>query len=393
MNLRYVVLLLTACFACSASAKELSTEKLPVKVVNAFPNLETKIERPIIITNANDGSNRLFVASQLGKIYVMGTGESQEEAEVFIDLTESVEFKMRENEEGLLGFAFHPDYKSTGKFYVYYTTTDEPHTSVISEYSVSPDNANRGNADSQREVFRLKQPFWNHNGGTIVFGPDGYLYVGLGDGGAANDPAMNGQNLQTLLGSILRIDVNQKSEKLGYGIPSDNPFVGHKKLARGEIFAYGVRNIWRMSFDRKTGKLWAADVGQNLWEEINIIEKGGNYGWNRREGKHGFGPGGIPANDTMVEPVFEYDHEVGKSITGGVVYRGEKVAALQGKYLYADYVTGKVWALSYDEATGEAIGNHMIAEKQMPIITFGEDEKGEAYYATDSHKIFKFAAE
>ena len=169
---------------------------------------------------------------------------------------------------------------------------------------------------------RIKQPFWNHNGGTMVFGPDGYLYIGLGDGGAFNDPQMNGQNVQTLLGSILRIDVDHKDEKLNYAIPHDNPFVGEARFAREEVYAYGLRNVWRISFDRENGQLWAADVGQDTWEEINLIRKGGNYGWNLREGRHKFGPAGSEPRADLIEPIWEYHHDIGKSITGGNVYRG-----------------------------------------------------------------------
>ncbi|MCA9091688.1 MAG: PQQ-dependent sugar dehydrogenase, partial [Planctomycetaceae bacterium] len=210
----------------------------------------------------------------------------------------------------------------------------------------------------------IPQPYWNHNGGTIVFGPDGYLYIGLGDGGLGNDPHNNGQNLQTWLGSILRIDVDRPTDKRAYGIPSDNPFLGQDQLARPEIWAYGFRNVWRIAFDRETHLLWAADVGQNLWEEIDIVHRGGNYGWNLREGQHQFSPQGVSANSRLVEPIFEYHHDIGKSITGGTVYRGKQIPALVGKYVYADYVTGFVWALDYDQSTQKVLGNHVVAEKQ-----------------------------
>jgi quinoprotein glucose dehydrogenase len=235
----------------------------------------------------------------------------------------------------------------------------------------------------------IEQPFWNHNGGTIVFGPDGYLYIGLGDGGAANDPHGNGQNLGTLLGSILRIDVDSKDEGLAYGIPDDNPFVGVEG-ARPEIYAYGIRNVWRIAFDRQTGKLWAGDVGQDLWEEIDIIEKGGNFGWNLREGMHPF-KGGAEASDAFVEPIFEYHHDVGKSITGGHVYRGQRVPQLAGKYVYADYVTGDIWALDYDEAGRKVRGNYSISWEKLPVMTFGEDEQGEVYFTITSGQVYRFA--
>ena len=228
---------------------------------------------------------------------------------------------------------------------------------------------------------RIPQPFWNHNGGTICFGPDGYLYVGLGDGGKRDDPMANGQNAATILGSILRIDVDHQDQGKAYAVPKDNPLV-KKKGAAGENFAIGVRNIWRMSFDRKTGRLWAADVGQDIWEEINIVQPGGNYGWNLREGFHQFQAGGSKPRADLLEPVWEYHHDIGKSVTGGHVYRGKKVPELDGKYIYADYVTGKVWALTYDDAKGRVTANREISGSVSPVMSFGEDEAGEIYLLT-----------
>ena len=246
---------------------------------------------------------------------------------------------------------------------------------------------------------RIKQPFWNHNGGSIEFGPDGYLYIGFGDGGAANDPQMNGQNVQTWLGSILRIDVDKKENGKNYGIPDDNPFAEQKnarrKLARPEIYAYGVRNIWRLSFDHETGLLYAADVGQDLWEEINIITNGGNYGWNLREGHHKFGPAGSPSREDLIEPIWEYDHETGKSITGGQVYRGSKVPELADYYVYADYVSGRFWALKYNADTKKVEENREIPKpegKDFPIMTFGTDENGEVYCGDAFGKLYRFQA-
>lgn len=237
----------------------------------------------------------------------------------------------------------------------------------------------------------IDQPFWNHNGGTLAFGPDGYLYIALGDGGAANDPKKNGQNLGTLLGSILRIDVDNKTTTTPYAIPKDNPFVG-KEGARGEIWAYGVRNPWRISFDRQTGTLWCGEVGQNLWEEIDIITRGGNYGWNKREGLHPFPPESKePTKPEYIDPIWEYHHSIGKSITGGNVYRGKLVPKLAGLYLYADYVTGKVWALEYDEKQQKTIANYELESENLPVITFGEDEQGEVYLSDAFGRLFRFA--
>ena len=239
------------------------------------------------------------------------------------DLSKRVSYKDRENEEGLLGLTFHPQFKTNGYFFVYYTTREQPHTSVISRFSAV--DGRTVDLASEVKLMEIQQPFWNHNGGTIVFGPDGYLYVALGDGGKANDPLGSGQDISTLLGSVLRIDVDKTSEKIPYAIPSDNPLVG-KPEARPEIFAFGIRNIWRMAFDKKTGDLWAADVGQNEWEEVNLIRAGGNYGWNLREAAHAFTLGGGPGSGPRAElndPIAEYPHTEawGKSITGGAVYR------------------------------------------------------------------------
>ncbi|MEM9659133.1 MAG: PQQ-dependent sugar dehydrogenase, partial [Planctomycetota bacterium] len=252
-----------------------------------------------------------------------------------------------------------------------------------------PGDVQRGDPTSEEVVMRIEQPYWNHNGGTIVFGPDGCLYVGLGDGGRANDPHMNGQNLHSLLGSILRIDVDRKQPGLAYAIPEDNPFANQPGYARGEIWAYGIRNAWRIAFDRETGACWVGDVGQNLWEEINIVRSGGNYGWNLREANHPFGPGGFGPREELIDPIWEYHHDVGKSITGGNVYRGKHVPELEGAYLYADYVTGQIWALQYDEEAERVTANRSLRDSGPPVITFGEDDDGEVYFASE-REIFAF---
>ena len=371
------------------SSTTVLAESPKVEIVQAFPEL--RIARPIVVTHANDGSNRLFVASQIGKIYCFENKADVSEPNLYLDIEESVRYIDKENEEGLLGFAIHPDYKKNGQFFLFYTTTDEPHVSVISRFNVSSTDPSKADPDSEVELMRIPQPFWNHNGGTLAFGHDGYLYIALGDGGKANDPFKNGQNLATLNGSILRIDVDKKSKDHNYAIPADNPFVGLKE-ARPEIYAYGFRNVWRLSFDRETGALYAADVGQNIWEEINIVVKGGNYGWNLREAKHKFGDNGSEASDKLIDPIFEYHHDVGKSITGGHVYRGSAVPSLKGMYMYADYVSGKVWALEHTPS-GKILGNHEIKSMNLPIITFGEDEQGEVYLTTQlgGGIIYKFA--
>lgn len=380
------------------AGEKIADTPLAVSTERAFPNLD--FDRPIVVTHAGDGSNRVFVAEQKGVIKVLKNDQETEEAEVFLDILDRCVYSDKQNEEGLLGFAFHPKFKQNGEFFLYYTSNESDHLSKVSRFRVSKDNPNVADAATEEVILRIPQPFWNHNGGTIQFGNDGYLYIALGDGGSFNDPNGNGQNLTTLLGSILRIDIDQKSEGRNYAIPKDNPFVGKTVPAgpRGamipvqeEIYAYGVRNIWRMAFDRKTGTLWAGDVGQNLWEEINIIKSGGNYGWNIREAKHWFRPDGNDGDrPELIDPIFEYNHNIGKSITGGCVYRGTRVPELVGKYVYADYVSGLLWALEYDEQSNKVVANHSLTGDKLPVMSFGEDEQGDVYFTTPFGSIFRF---
>ena len=368
---------------------EVDESPIGIEVVRAFPNL--RIRRPVVIANAGDQSDRLFIVTQQGVIHVIPNDDTVKETQTFLDIESQVVYQDNKNEEGLLGLAFHPNYKEDGQFFVYYTTTDAPRTSVISRFEVSQDDPNKAVPDSEVELMRLSQPFWNHNGGTVEFGPDGYLYVGMGDGGKANDTLMNGQNVQTLLGSIFRIDVDRRSRGRMYGIPADNPFADAGNLARPEIWAYGFRNVWRLTFDRDTGLLWVADVGQDIWEEINIVRRGGNYGWNLREGKHKFGPAGSRRRHDLIEPIWEYHHDIGKSITGGHVYRGKKVPSLDGYYLYADYVSGRIWALKYDPNTEQVEENRSVTSDSVkPVATFGTDEMGEVYCSDAFGMIYRF---
>lgn len=267
--------------------------------------------------------------------------------------------------------------------------------SHISRFKVSSDDPNKATSASEELLMKIKQPYWNHNGGTLAFGPDGYLYIAMGDGGLRDDPLLSAQDLTTVLGKILRIDVDSKSPGLAYGIPTDNPFI---KIpgSRPEIFAYGFRNIWRMNFDSKTGDLYAADVGQDKWEEINLVERGGNYGWSVREGLHEAKSDKLNTTTQPTEPIWEYPHEdtIGKSITGGAVYRGNKLAKLEGYYIYGDYVSGRLWALKTDPSSGKVVENRVIPWAQhLPIVTFGEDASGEVYFTTTTSGgiIFKFA--
>jgi glucose/arabinose dehydrogenase len=376
---------------------DVKTEPMPVSVALAYPNL--RIDRPIVLTGAGDGSGRLFIASQLGQIYWIDQDDVDvEEPQLFMDISPQVMYKDHENEEGLLGLAFHPKFSENGHFFVYYTTTELPHVSVLSRFTASGPEHSAASGDSEVELLRIPQPFWNHNGGTVLFGPDGYLYVALGDGGRAHDPLQSGQDLSNWLGSILRIDVDSTGGNQPYGIPADNPFVD-RAGALPEIYAYGVRNIWRMAFDPQTNKLWAADVGQDEWEEINLIDKGGNYGWSLREGAHRFTRGQSPGSDyrsDLIDPIAEYPHteDWGKSITGGAVYRGSQTPLLQGYYVYGDYVSGRLWALKYDHQEQRVLENREIRWQNLPVFTFGTREDGELLMSTmmTGGRIYRFAA-
>ena len=386
---------------------EVDQRPLEIQIQPAFPNLEwpdwlTGAEEglsrklwPIVVTGAGDDSNRLFVVSQYGTVHTFENSSDATKVSTFLDIRDRVAYNPNENEEGFLGMAFHPRFAENGQVFVYYTRKHDgkqPRESVISRFRLATSSRNKIDPASEEVLLVVPQPFWNHNGGTLRFGPDGFLYIALGDGGLANDPHMNAQNLQTLLGAILRIDVDHQDQGLAYAIPKDNPFANQKGLARGEIWAYGRRNVWRGSFDRETGTCWAADVGQNLWEEIDIIRRGGNFGWNLREAKHPFGPGGFEPCPELIEPIWEYGRDLGKSITGGCVYRGTQVPELVGAYLYADYVSGRIWALWYDEETQTVTANRLLREQGAPIITFGEDDQGEVYFTSPQGDILKFVS-
>ena len=334
--------------------------------------------RPLLVAHAGDGSGRLFVPDQSGMVHVIRPGAT--EAKLFLDLRAGTAPWTKWNEEGLLGLAFHPRFRDNGEFFVCQSVKGERRMEHVTRFRVSKDDPDRADPSTAEVVLAVEQPFWNHNGGSIAFGPDGLLYVGLGDGGSRNDPFGHGQRLDVLFGKILRIDVDRRDGGLAYAIPADNPFVGREGV-RGEIYAYGMRNPWQLAFDPPTGRLWAADVGQDLIEEVDLVVKGGNYGWNLMEGTQPFG--GAVATGPLVAPVWEYDHQVGKSVTGGRVYRGRAIAALAGRYVYGDFVSGRMWALTVDDQ-GRATANHAIPWSGLPIFGFGEDADGELYVCTSS---------
>ena len=332
-------------------------------------------DQPLFVTNAGDGSGRLFVVNKPGTIEIIANGVKS--ASPYLDITDRV--GSDGSEQGLLGLAFAPDYARSGLFYVDYTDRDG--NTVVSRFTVTSD-ANVADPKGEQIILQQNQPYPNHNGGDLVFGPDGLLYIGLGDGGSQGDPNGNGQNLDTWLGKILRIDVDPGHAPSGaaYAVPNDNPFVNRQDV-KPEIFAYGLRNPWRFSFDKVTGDIYIGDVGQNTIEEIDFVPAsdlaGHNFGWNIMEGTSCYNAGSCDQNG-LILPVAEYTHEVGGcSVTGGYVYRGKDVPALQGTYLFADYCSGKVWGLGRD-TTGAWVMSDPI-ETGAAVSSFGQGEDGELY--------------
>jgi glucose/arabinose dehydrogenase len=351
----------------------------------AFPNLT--FSNPVELVNSGDGTNRLFVLTQSGKIFVFPNTPSAN-AKVFLDLTDSV--SQSGGETGLLGLAFHPNYSNNGYFYVDYTTRQSPLRSKISRFSVSGSNPDSAVRSSEIVLITQVQPFSNHNGGHLAFGPDGYLYISLGDGGSGGDPFNNAQNKSVLLGKILRINIDSASGGNNYSIPPTNPFYNNTMGYRQEIYAYGLRNTWKYSFDIPSGRTWAADVGQDMWEEIDILQNGKNYGWKIMEGFNCYSPPTGCDTSGLTMPIWSYSHSEGMSITGGYVYRGSLVPGLTGKYIYADYVVGKIWALTYDGINPPQ--NELLLDSPYLISTFGVDENNELYICTygSAGKIYKF---
>ena len=292
-------------------------------------------------------------------------------------------------EEGILGLAFHPDYAKNRKFYIYYSLQDPKHTRV-SEMQTFADDPNKADISTERVLLEIPQPFWNHNSGNILFGPDGYLYIAIGDGGKANDPQRFSQNTFVYNGKILRIDVNTRAGNRPYGLPSDNPFL-KKPGYHPEIFALGLRNPWGLTFHPENNQLWAADVGQNAWEEINIITNGGNYGWSYREGAHSASArsDAPPKGAEFIDPIHEYDRSNGLSITGGIHYRGKAIPELQGKYIYGDFVHGNIWALDFQN--GKKTSNTKIFKRTKGTLkptAFVEDANGELLILSHDHKLY-----
>jgi glucose/arabinose dehydrogenase len=374
----------------------------------SFPNLS--FEYPTEIQTANDGTDRLFVVEQAGSIKVFQNDNNVMNSNTFLDISNIVSFSSGQ-EIGLLGLAFHPNYKENRYFYVYHTKQSGlPNVNVeiaLARYTSSVDNPNQADQASRLEIFSFdkNQSNSNHNGGKIGFGPDGYLYISVGDGGGGGDPNKNAQNLNNVFGSILRIDVdldgnnpletNPDLPNGNYEIPMDNPRFGQDGLE--ELYAWGIRNTWKFSFDKVSGRMWGADVGQGDREEINIIENGGNYGWSRFEGNTLEDGSTVLTTNPDIKPIFEYTRDNGDiSITGGYVYSGPiNNNLINGKYIYGDYVSGRVWALDYNVSSGMAISELLFRTNGQYISSFGQDESGNLYFSDygTSSQIYKLVGD
>jgi quinoprotein glucose dehydrogenase len=334
---------------------------------------EAKLRRPIQLVQRSDNNDLVYLAEQSGRIVELDRSKDPVTTSTWLDYRDPVNDQF--NEQGLLSMAFHPKFATDRRVFLYYSA-ESPMREVLASMKVGDD----GKPDPKTATIILEQPSfeWNHNGGTVLFGPDGMLYLSFGDGGSGNDPWGHGQDMNTWLAKVIRIDVDRVEAGQTYSVPADNPFVGQAGI-KPEIWASGLRNVWRMSFDRSTGDLWGGDVGQNKWEEIDLILKGKNYGWRPREGRHATRGVKDASDDAsrFEEPVAEYDHSEGISVTGGFVYRGAKHPSMQGIYLYGDYQFGTVWGLRYDTKASTMITDpERLFRKRFCIASFGELNDG-----------------
>jgi glucose/arabinose dehydrogenase len=355
------------------------------------PNLSlttvvTGLNSPVDLQLPNDNSGRLFVVEQPGTIRIIDNGALLPAS--FLDIQSKV---TSGGEMGLLGLAFHPSYSQNGRFFVNYDRTVAGQIqTVIAEYLASVGDPNLADPTSERILLTVDQPFENHKGGQLAFGPDGFLYIGLGDGGSGGDPFGNGQSLQTLLGKMLRIDVDNMDPGLQYAIPPDNPFVGNPS-ASGEIWAYGLRNPWRFSFERGATRLFCADVGQDAYEEVDLLQQGGNFGWNIMEGMHCFNPPSGCNMSGLILPIAEYDHSEGEAVIGGYVYKGSAIPSLPGTYILGDYISGKIWGLT-EGPPGMWTRSELLSTGRS-ISSFGQDAAGELYVVDYSGSVLKLVAQ
>lgn len=368
--------------AASPQLAETAPAAPQVLLRRAFPALT--FTKPVHLAVIPDGSGDLAVVEQAGRILRISPRRPGEAADL-LDIRDAVNDSGWE--EGLLSVAFHPLFGTNGQVYVYYTAL-RPRRTVISRFAYDVQRR-RAVKDSEEVLLEVEQPYSNHNGGQLAFGPDGMLYAGLGDGGWAGDPEGNGQDAATLLGAILRLNVDVPGERTLYSIPEDNPFADATDGSRAEIWAYGLRNPWRFAFDTLTGELYAGDVGQGNREEVDRIRRGGNYGWNRMEGTACYRARACDATG-MELPIAEYTHEEGQSITGGVVYRGNAVPELAGLYLFADFASGRIWSIP---AEAVPITPHtLLLESGLNISSFGLDAAGEVYVLDLNGGLYRLEA-
>jgi len=386
LHVTVILLAVSVITGCSSNS---SSTPLPPSTGGPPPPLMLSpvvsgLTNPVDLQFPNDGTGRFFVVQQPGSIRIGNNGTLL--ATPFLDITPKVNFA---GEMRLLGLAFHPQFAQNHKFYVHYDQmVGSQIQSVIAEYQVSAADANQADPASERILLTVNQPFPNHKGGQLVFGPDGFLYIGFGDGGSGGDPLGNGQNLQTLLGKMLRIDVDHTSSGLQYAIPADNPFAAGGGLP--EIWAYGLRNPWRFSFERDTGRLFVGDVGQDKYEEIDILQRGGNFGWNVMEGMHCFNPATGCNMMSLVLPIAEYDHTEGDAVIGGPVYKGTAIPNLGGAYIFSDFGSGTIWELT--ESSGTWTRTKLLSSNRN-VSSFGQDVAGEIYVVDYSGNILKLAVQ
>ena len=371
--LRLLLLLFYSFLLTSPAQAEYTLQRI-------WPNFSARQNRPILLLVPPDGSEREFLVQQRGQIDILPSDRSDSATKSFLDFSNR-DMEAHKFEEGLIGFAFHPKFKENRRCVIAYSQQD-PKRTVISEIKARTDNPDQADLESERILMEIRQPFWNHNSGNMLFGADGYLYISVGDGGKKDGAHNLSQNLFSLSGKVLRIDLEREEGALPYGIPSDNPLVKTDGV-RPEIYAYGLRNLWGICFHPGTGELWGADVGQETWEEINRILPGKNYGWNFREGAGDFvrTPFPVPTNLESVDPVHQYDRKSGISITGGYFYGGEKLPDLKGKYIYGDWGFGTLWALTLDAAGQAKASNETIYQRPADVdfqpTAFCEDKDGE----------------
>lgn len=409
-SIRHMKLLASFVASVLIGTSSLAQEVAPASAApatNAIPNVRMQrafskvaLKRPVQVVAPPDRNDRLYVVEQAGRVIEIDSADAQNAGRVVLDLTKGPVYD-KFNEQGLLSLTFHPKFAQNHFAYIWYTAKkggEKPDRDVLARITAKDDGT--FDAASLTVLLEITDPAWNHNGGTLLFGTDGFLYLSTGDGGAGNDPWGNGQSLKSLLAKVLRIDVDHPADDKLYGIPADNPFVATPDAAK-EIFAYGLRNVWRMSFDRKTGELYAGDVGQGAYEEIDIVSKGANYGWRVREGVHATA-GDVDASEAsarFVDPIAAYPRKDGVSVTGGFVYRGTKYPSLAGVYLYADYAYGTMWGLRAEGGKLVTAPRVVAANRRFMPASFGEANDGELFVcgteggADGAGTIYSIAAE